>query len=58
MLSRKYYKMIASTIRYATMYARSGKRLLGKDKLINELCYELKRDNNNFDKDKFIDACE
>ena len=58
MLSRKHYRLIASAIRYSTMYARSGKRLLGKDKLIEELSIMLKQDNNLFNKDMFVDACE
>jgi len=58
MLKRKDYRLIASAIRYSTMYARSGKRLLGKDKLIEQLCIMLKQDNNLFNKDIFIDACD
>jgi hypothetical protein len=60
MLSRKYYKMIAKVIKDNTS-VDTNKRFKGsrlyKHSLIDDLCYELKKDNNNFNKDTFINAC-
>ena len=57
-MSRKHYIKIASIINDNTLSA-SGKMLpsINKVKLVSELCTMFKRDNNLFDKGKFIDAC-
>ena len=58
MLSRKYYKMLAKSIKDNTVI-NNGKMLptINKTGLISELCLELKRDNSLFNSCKFIDAC-
>ena len=61
MLSRKHYKAIASIIK-DNSYSRCKRcedniDVILKDDLINELCVEFKRDNNLFNKQTFIDAC-
>ena len=58
MLSRKYYRMIAKAISNNKIYSNnSTRKILKMDNLINDLCYELKKDNNLFNKDRFINAC-
>ena len=60
MLSRKYYKMIAGTIKENTEEDKSGHnaRLINKDNLVNDLCEYFKQDNNMFSRGRFEDACE
>lgn len=48
MLSRKYYQMLADVIKNST----------NKEELIKNLCYELKADNYNFNRDRFLKACK
>lgn len=48
MLSKKYCQMLANTI-------KNSKDL---DEFKNKLCYELKSDNWNFNRDLFLKACE
>ena len=58
MLSRKYYKMIAQVIKDNKIYSNnSTRKIIKMDSLINDLSNEFKRDNNNFDRYRFIDAC-
>ena len=38
-------------------YCGNAQRFINKDKFINDLCYELKKDNSLFNKDRFINAC-
>ena len=58
MLSRKYYKMLARVIKDNSIYSNnSTRRILKKDKLVDDLCIELKADNYAFNRDTFISAC-
>ena len=57
MLSRKYYKMIAGTIR-ANTYKKEDKLLIDFNNFVNDLCKDFKQDNNMFNRDRFADACE
>ena len=57
MLSRKYYKMIAGTIR-ANTYKKEDKLLIDFNNFVNDLCEYFKQDNNMFNRDRFEDACE
>ena len=58
MLSRKYYIMIARVISDSTI-KQQGNNIIHIDKglLLYDLCYQLEQDNNLFNKDRFIDAC-
>jgi hypothetical protein len=59
MLSRKYYELIAQCIKNNKIYSNnSTRRIIKMDSLINDLCKEFKADNNLFNRDKFIDACD
>ena len=60
MLSRKYYKLIAQAIADSGTADESGwdKKLLDKNELINNLCMKFEVDNNLFNRDKFVDACD
>tara|TARA_R100000005_G_scaffold89252_1_gene59722 strand:+ start:338 stop:514 length:177 start_codon:yes stop_codon:yes gene_type:complete len=58
MLSRKYYKLIAQVIKDNTIPQVQMRDTLNKYNLINDLCVEFKKDNNLFNRDKFIDACD
>ena len=57
-MTRKHYIMLAKAIKDATTYDAYGDVIVHKEDLIQELCYELKKDNSLFNKDRFIDACE
>ena len=64
MLTRKYYRVIASIIKDnsvelldETMQDGEVKEYINKDSLINDLCVELKKDNSLFNYDKFVSAC-
>lgn len=46
-MSKKHYKELAEIIRTTD----------NKREFINSLCSFLKRDNSNFDKQRFLDAC-
>ena len=48
MLSRKYYQLLANTI-------KNSENL---EEFTNKLCYELKCDNYNFNRDRFLKACK
>ena len=56
MLSRKYYKMIAKTIKDNTL-KEGHNNYLFKNLLIRDLSMEFKKDNHLFDVDKFMNAC-
>ena len=58
MLSRKYYRMLAKTIKDSTVN-NNGKMLptINKTELVSELCIELGKDNSLFNSVKFIEAC-
>ena len=64
MLSRKYYKMIAQAIKDnsvevvdETTQDGNSKWYIGKSNIMYDLIDLFKRDNNNFDTQRFIDAC-
>ena len=56
MLSRKYYRKLARVINNNSIELMSSDLIL-KSSLIVDLCGELKKDNNSFDSEKFIEAC-
>ena len=58
MLSRKYYRMLARTIKESTI-KNNGKMLptINKTELVSELCIQLGKDNELFSHVKFIEAC-
>jgi len=57
-MTRKDYRMIAKAIKDNKIYSNnSTRKILKMDNLINDLCYELKKDNKLFNKDRFIEAC-
>lgn len=56
MLSRKYYKMIAKVIQDNTINVTHD--TISKEGLINDLCVEFKNDNELFNKQTFVDACD
>ena len=60
MLSRKYYKMIAKAIKDNTTEDKSGhnQSILDKNDLIHHLAMDFEADNNLFNYDRFVDACE
>ena len=59
MLSRKYYKLIAETIKDNTI-VNNRKMLptINKTKFVSDLCTKLHNDNSLFNSSKFIDACD
>ena len=56
MLTRKYYEMIAQTIKDNTRTI-DNKTSINKASLINDLSYIFVCDNNNFDERRFVEAC-
>jgi hypothetical protein len=59
MLSRKYYKLIAESIKDNTI-VNNRKMLptINKVSLVSDLCAKLQADNSLFNSSKFIDACD
>ena len=58
-MTRKDYIRIASIIRSNKLYTNSSTRkILKYDNLVEDFVIMLKKDNNNFDKERFIDACQ
>ena len=57
MLSRKYYRMIAKVIKNNTTLDAYGDVIVHHEDLINDMCQEFARDNNLFNHDRFVDAC-
>ena len=60
-MTRKDYVKIARIIKDNTISKKLNKLnydVLDKDNLIYDLCIILKQDNNNFEKLRFMDACE
>lgn len=61
-MTKKDYKLIAGAINYA-IYTDTDKRKNNSevnfrtDWIINQISYELKRDNPRFDEKKFYSAC-
>jgi len=60
MLSRKYYKMIAKAIKDSSTEDKSGhnQSILDKNDLIHHLAMDFEADNNNFNYDRFVEACD
>ena len=59
MLTRKYYKIIADVIKDNT--SKNNNKMLpqiNKAGLVADLCKEFKRDNSNFNYNRFINACD
>ena len=56
-MTRKDYEALASIIRMTTVNM-SGMKVLGRNDFVLELCSFLKRDNSNFDTDRFLEAVE
>ena len=58
MLSRKHYRVIAKAIKDNSIHhSKPYKSTINRDSLINDLCEEFKKDNDLFNKQTFIDAC-
>ena len=67
MMTRKHFKQFAEVIKDNTIndtkipsFNFNGKKLIivNKDALIDDLCVVFKRDNSNFNTQRFIDACD
>ena len=56
MLSRKHYRVIAKAIKDNTINVTHD--TISKEGLINDLCVEFKNDNELFNKQTFVDACD
>ena len=57
-MTKKDYIFIAKIIKDSTTLDTYGDKIVHKEDLINDLCYMFKDDNNLFNKDRFIKACE
>ena len=58
-MTKKHYKAIAQVIKNSTIIFKSmNKQVINKNELINDLCDIFKQDNNRFDYDRFINACD
>ena len=61
-MTRKDYEALASIIRMTTVAGAvqdmGGMKVLGRNDFVLELCAYLKRDNSNFDTDRFLEAVE
>ena len=56
-MTRKDYILLAKAIKDATTLDEYGDEIVHKGDLIDDLCGELKQDNMEFNKDRFINAC-
>tara|TARA_Y100001963_G_scaffold2769_1_gene3714 strand:+ start:566 stop:745 length:180 start_codon:yes stop_codon:yes gene_type:complete len=57
-MSRKDYIKLARIIKDNSVSDNELIRYIAKDSFIDDLCDILKQDNNNFDRLRFINACE
>lgn len=58
-MTRKHYKEIAKAIKNNSVdYDNDDSNIIMKKSLIVELCTIFKKDNPNFDVNKFKQACE
>ena len=57
MLSRKHYRMIAKAIKDNTVN-KDNKKYIGKSNIMYDLIDLFRADNNNFDSQRFIEACD
>ena len=58
-MSRKHYVQLARIIKDNKLYTNnSSRKILKFDSFINDLSDVLKQDNNLFDRQRFIQACE
>ena len=55
-MTRKHFILIAKAIKYNSIYTKSG-IIIKKNALVDDLCHIFKLDNNNFNDDKFRNAC-
>ena len=55
-MTRKHYIKIAQAIK-DNSYKSNSLQVVDKASLLNELCITFKKDNNLFDVNRFIDAC-
>ena len=57
-MTRKHYIKIAKIIKDNKLYTNnSTRKILKHDSLIDDLCDMMYKDNNLFDRHRFIDAC-
>jgi hypothetical protein len=62
-MTRKHYRAIAKAIKDSIVLDARGNadyygfEIIHKEDLISDLCDIFKRDNELFNKDRFIDAC-
>lgn len=57
-MTKKHFKVLAEIIRQANENAKAWQK--AEDVILfiaQELCSECKRENQNFDKDRFLAAC-
>ena len=57
-MSRKDYIKLARIIKDNTLINNNLVEVMSKKRFIDDLCDILKQDNNNFDRLRFINACE
>ena len=68
-MTKKHYKAIAQVIKnnsqtmvdeksFSTQEGDTLTDWVNKDRLINDLCDMFKQDNNRFDYDRFVSACD
>ena len=55
MFSQRHYEFIANILRVQSTSSKLGVDL---QELIDDLCTEFKRDNANFNKDRFLKVCD
>ena len=56
-MTRKHYIKIAKIIKDSTSKELKMCNTLNKRDVIDDLCIMFKQDNNNFDNNRFINAC-
>lgn len=57
-MTRKSYIALAQTIRYhVDGFEATDPGRIAIDRLVRDICHDLKVDNRNFDRDKFLTAC-
>ena len=54
-MTRKHFKEVAEVIKDNTM--NDTQPIINKDTFIDDLCIVFKRDNSNFNTQRFIEAC-
>jgi hypothetical protein len=57
-MTRKHYEAMAKTIRYHVEgYEPVEPARIAIDRLVRDICHDLKVENRNFNRDRFIEAC-